>query len=61
MFGGGCPVTSISAGGGIRTMARVLILGGGFGGVVAAEALAQQLGDMPHEESTTYEAFILRL
>src|ERR1043166_533523 len=25
-------------------MARVLILGGGFGGVVAAEALAQQLG-----------------
>ena len=26
-------------------MARVLILGGGFGGVVAAEALAQQLGD----------------
>lgn len=26
-------------------MAKVLILGGGFGGVVAAEALAQQLGD----------------
>lgn len=26
-------------------MARILILGGGFGGVVAAEALAQQLGD----------------
>ena len=26
-------------------MARVLILGGGFGGVVAAERLAQQLGD----------------
>ncbi|MGZ8847798.1 MAG: FAD-dependent oxidoreductase, partial [Pyrinomonadaceae bacterium] len=26
-------------------MARVLILGGGFGGVVAAETLAQQLGD----------------
>lgn len=26
-------------------MARVLILGGGFGGVVAAESLAQQLGD----------------
>lgn len=26
-------------------MSRVLILGGGFGGVVAAEALAQQLGD----------------
>ena len=26
-------------------MARVLILGGGFGGVVAAEALAQRLGD----------------
>lgn len=26
-------------------MARVVILGGGFGGVVAAESLAQQLGD----------------
>ncbi len=26
-------------------MARILILGGGFGGVVTAEALAQQLGD----------------
>src|SRR5215207_1155910 len=26
-------------------MAKVLILGGGFGGVVAAERLAQQLGD----------------
>jgi sulfide:quinone oxidoreductase len=26
-------------------MSRILILGGGFGGVVAAEALAQQLGD----------------
>jgi sulfide:quinone oxidoreductase len=26
-------------------MARVLVLGGGFGGVVAAESLAQQLGD----------------
>ena len=26
-------------------MARVLLLGGGFGGVVAAEALAKQLGD----------------
>jgi sulfide:quinone oxidoreductase len=26
-------------------MARILILGGGFGGVVAAEALVQQLGD----------------
>jgi sulfide:quinone oxidoreductase len=26
-------------------MARVLILGGGFGGVVSAESLAQQLGD----------------
>jgi sulfide:quinone oxidoreductase len=26
-------------------MARILILGGGFGGVVAAEALTQQLGD----------------
>jgi sulfide:quinone oxidoreductase len=26
-------------------MAKILILGGGFGGVVAAEALAQQLGD----------------
>lgn len=26
-------------------MSRVLILGGGFGGVVAAEALAQQLGE----------------
>src|SRR5678815_4083243 len=26
-------------------MARILILGGGFGGVVAAERLAQQLGD----------------
>jgi sulfide:quinone oxidoreductase len=29
-------------------MARVLILGGGFGGVVAAEALSQQLGDEHH-------------
>ena len=29
-------------------MARVLILGGGFGGVVAAESLAQQLGDEHH-------------
>ena len=26
-------------------MARVLILGGGFGGVVAVECLAEQLGD----------------
>ena len=26
-------------------MAKVLILGGGFGGVVAAERLAEQLGD----------------
>ena len=26
-------------------MARVLILGGGFGGVVAAERLSEQLGD----------------
>lgn len=29
-------------------MARVLILGGGFGGVVAAEALARQLGNGHH-------------
>src|SRR6185369_7083033 len=29
----------------LLTMAKVLILGGGFGGVVAAERLAQQLGD----------------
>jgi len=29
-------------------MATVLILGGGFGGVVAAERLAQQLGDEHH-------------
>jgi sulfide:quinone oxidoreductase len=29
-------------------MAKVLILGGGFGGVVAAEALARQLGDVHH-------------
>jgi sulfide:quinone oxidoreductase len=28
-----------------RQMARILILGGGFGGVVAAERLAEQLGD----------------
>ena len=26
-------------------MAKVLVLGGGFGGVVAAERLAEQLGD----------------
>ena len=26
-------------------MANILILGGGFGGVVAAESLAKQLGD----------------
>src|SRR5262245_25959931 len=26
-------------------MAKVLILGGGFGGVIAAESLARQLGD----------------
>ena len=29
-------------------MAKVLILGGGFGGIVAAEALARQLGDEHH-------------
>jgi sulfide:quinone oxidoreductase len=28
-----------------KTKAKILILGGGFGGVVAAEALAKQLGD----------------
>lgn len=30
---------------GVLQMAKVLILGGGFGGVVAAERLAEQLGD----------------
>ncbi|HKG78867.1 MAG TPA: hypothetical protein VKA78_05595, partial [Pyrinomonadaceae bacterium] len=30
---------------GTMSMAKVLILGGGFGGVVAAERLAQQLGE----------------
>lgn len=30
---------------GVKLMAKILILGGGFGGVVAAERLAEQLGD----------------
>jgi NADH dehydrogenase FAD-containing subunit len=29
-------------------MANILILGGGFGGVVAAESLAKQVGDEHH-------------
>ena len=50
VFSGGCAVAGRKTVGCLKDkqMATVLILGGGFGGVVAAERLAQQLGDEHH-------------